>query len=970
MSARLTGRTRTYTASGAITVSPGVLGPVINGFAFSVSLGASFGTMQNLVGGVDPAVFGFSISVIGEDPGLAFVHNISCGAIGGYGSTSGAIHVLLAGGPNSYTFSCVMEEIVTYVQIGARMWAWVIQERPQAGSNVSGSVTFSGITQSFSNTIGAAYTGPVYAHGGHNMDLSVAVDPGAQCLTSSSASIGATFMGQAFTLPWTHTYTIGGTGSSTVDLTSGNSVVVAGYPNYYNGVQVEAIRQVTKQGTINGAINAFDITYPSAIVTEWAPPLIVSPTYTPFSFGDTITLDNYSASVYGYNYKLGGFKNPSYLPWPTPVNQGDGLLCRMNPASLAANGENTPYGWDTALNARLTPFNACTIWQDASVIMDPCTSASGWSANVSLSGGFISVNSASLGGVAVKNYFGYLTEGYRYLEFDIQPAASSGQPLTLTLNNWQYKENMGAAGSLATVRFDLTAPYSNAVSGTSIGFATSVSDSKYRSTGGNALAPGWGIDSIFNLALGFPAGSGTYSIQAIRLKRDADTKLSFIQSDNQNVISSSGTEGFKFALADTDGKRSFNINDMPYPASSTPGTQISAGAGTFSAQVNAINGWHVTPNVSGGDLAAWYFDWSLSNLCGGGSIYTGTPPSTFWINKAITVNPTQLQVQARAAYVLFTPNCGDLTNNAAFGGPFVYYVQEFLRQRTTGVAIDTAQAPISGKTVTESQTISGTASGSGTTDSAGRFITGNDYAETIPNQKDVLSGVAAGSSTITFNAQNRDILRLSYLGKPASLGYAWQMLDNDARLHEVVIQNSDAWYRRSDFPIPTPDWNFYNQVTTFADVTSARMALYPLDQTVYLIVERLTSGVYNLYLTTSQDFGQTWITPTLYMANSRAGTPFITKDGYFGVYYFVYNSGSSGAGTGWITIGINPTSLPAAVQMKDHTGTAIQIADFGWSNVIKSVDQYELTWSPTISGDTTPSLWYSMDHDGSTWTKY
>lgn len=1009
--------------------------------------------MQNLLGGLDPSVFSWGVTVLGEDPGLAFVRNVNCGAIGGYGSTSGSIHVLLAGGPHSYTFSCDTEEISSYTMVGARYWAWVIQDRPKVGGTVSGSITFSGITQSFSNTIGAAYTGPIYAQGGHNMDISVAVDPGTQCLTSSSASIGATFMGQAFTIPWTHTYLLGGSATSTVDLTSGNSVVVSGGGSYRNGVQVEAIRQVTKTGTITGAINAFDVAYPTSIITEWRDPLNSSFPYTPFSFGDTITQDNYSATVYGYDYRDGGFKTPTYLPWPTPVNGGDGLLCRMQPSSLSTNGENTPYGWDTALNARLTPFNACTIWQDASVVMDPCTSTTGWSANVSLSGGFINVNSASLSGIALKNYLGYLTEGYRYLEFDIQPGLSTayssstayvvgntvsysgtdyvcilavgtaynnattynvgdlvisagvhyecilgtvGNPppnatywaventdptnptywalslksLVLTLNNWQYKKTMGQAGTLTTVRFDLMAPYSNAVTGTSIGFATSVSDSKYRITGGTALAPGWGIDSIGNLILTFPSGTGTYSIQSIRLKRDANTKLTFIQSDNQNVITNGGTQGFKFALSDTDGKRSFNINDIPYPASSTPGTQISAGSGTFSSQANLINGWHVTPNVSGADLAAWYFDWSLSNLCGAGAIYTGTPPTTYWFDKAITTNPTQLQVQARAAFVLFTPQCGDLTNGGSFGSPFAYYTWEFLRQRTTGVAIDTAQLPISGHTVTESQTITGAASGSGVTDAAGRFITGNDYAETAQFQKDVLSGVASGSGTITFNAQNRDILRIAFLGKPSGTSYAWQMLDNDARLHESVVQNSDAWYRRSDFPVPYPDWNFYTQVTTYGDVTGARMALSTVDQTVYLLIERFTAGVYSLYLSKSQDFGQSWTTPTLYMANSRAGTPFMTKDGYFGIYYFVYNAGSAGVGTGWITIGINPTSLPAAVQMKDHTGTAIQIADFGWSNVIKSVNPYELTWSPTISGDTTPSLWYTMDHDGSTWTRY
>lgn len=1052
MASKLTGRTRTYTCSGPITISTGVLGPVVNGFNFSVTMSGSFGTMQNLLGDLAPSVFSWGVTVLGEDPGLAFVRNVNCGAIGGYGSTSGSIHVLLTGGPHSYTFSCDTEEISSYTMVGARYWAWVIQDRPKVGGTVSGSITFSGITQSFSNTIGAAYTGPIYAQGGHNMDISVAVDPGTQCLTSSSASIGATFMGQAFTIPWTHTYLLGGSATSTVDLTSGNSVVVSGGGSYRGGVQVEAIRQVTKTGTISGAINAFDVAYPTSIITEWRDPLNSSFPYTPFSFGDTITQDNYSVTVYGYDYRDGGFKTPTYLPWPTSVNGGDGLLCRMRPSSLSTNGENTPYGWDTALNARLTPFNACTIWQDASVIMDPCTSATGWTANVSISGGFINVNSASLSGIASKNYLGYLTEGYRYLEFDIQPGLSTayssstayvvgntvsysgtdyvcilavgtaynnattynvgdlvisagvhykcilgtvGNPppnatywaventdptnptywalslksLVLTLNNWQYKKTMGQAGTLTTVRFDLMAPYSNAVTGTSIGFATSVSDSKYRITGGTALAPGWGIDSIGNLILTFPSGTGTYSIQSIRLKRDANTKLTFIQSDNQNVITNGGTQGFKFALSDTDGKRSFNINDIPYPASSTPGTQISAGSGTFSSQANLINGWHVTPNVSGADLAAWYFDWSLSNLCGAGAIYTGSAPSTYWFNKSLTVNPTQLQVQARAAYVLFTPLCGDLTNAGSFGSPFMYYTYEFLRQRTTGVAIDKTQTPISGQTVSESEILTGASSGSGSTDSAGRFITGSNYAKTVPMQKDILSGVTSGTGIIPFNAQNRDTLRISFNSVLSSAEtYPFIMETILGQLHLAAILSGDVIYQRSDQTTPLSGWSTAQTVTSFGDVRYARMDLDPELSRIHLLVTRFTAGVYNVYWFYSDSDGADFTNGGL-LAGSALGASVCCLNISATLFtWFVYNSGTSGPGTqqGKFSQG-SGQSFGSVFTFKDSTNTAIAVADQGWSNVEEAKDfANRLVWCPILSGQTAPTVLVSSDN-GLTW---
>jgi hypothetical protein len=547
--------------------------------------------------------------------------------------------------------------------------------------------------------------------------------------------------------------------------------------------------------------------------------------------------------------------------------------------------------------------------------------------------------------------------------------ALSLKDLNLTLYPWEYKVKMGQAGSLTTVRFDLLAPYTNAASGTAIGFATSVSDSKYRSTGGVALAPGWGIDSISNLSLSFPVSSGTYSIQAIRLKRDANTKLSFIQSDNQNVISSSGTEGFKFALADTDGKRSFNINDMPYPASSTPGTQISAGAGTFSSQVNAINGWHVTPNVSGGDLAAWYFDWSLSNLCGGGAIYTGTPPSTFWINKAITVNPTQLQVQARAAYVLFTPNCGDLTNNAAFGGPFCYYSQEFLRQRTTGVAIDKTQAPISGQTVSESEVLTGISSGSGATDAAGRFITGSNYAKTAQFQKDTLSGVTAGTGIIPFNAQNRDILRIQFNSVLSSAEtYPWQLQDDLGRIHLAVILAGDVIYQRSDQSTPLTGWAVSNIVTSWGDVVYAKMAIDPELNRIHMLVTRFTAGVYNVYWLYSDSDGKDFTNGGLMAGTSLGASVCCLNISAMLFTWFVYDTGTSGPGTmqGKFSDG-SGQAFGSVFTFKDSGGTAIAVADQGWSNVGEAKDfANRLVWCPILSGKSAPTVLVSSDN-GKTW---
>jgi len=1033
-----TTRSRVFTVSGNFTIPNVTLQvPVIDGL-FSYICSA------NITG-----IGGFNV-VIGGQFGNATVWLQSC-SVGSCGLSDGTnTPIPLGGFTGSYSISVEVGESSDYTSGLTRTAEWDLYDVPKLGGAVSGTLDVGGDTFSFSGVIGPSFTTPIPLRGGHTCFMELAFTASGQVLTPSTlaGSLTCNALGQSLQWPFTQIYTAP---VATVDLTGGISI--SGMPRLGGGVGVRFQMQPTKQGTITGQINAFDAAYVPAVVTEWAAPdgprnpSTGLPIWTPFNFGDTISLENARATVTGYSWN-NGFVGSTTPPPPNidgtsfERQDGNGLMARINPQSLASFNEKAALPWDLALNARLRPFNALTLWQDASYVLDPCTSVVQWSANVTLVGGFLQVNSGSLSGVATKTWtvagVPKNTEGYRYLEIDIQPntagtawtaltgylvndfvvnggnlykctvagtSAASGGPTGTggaivdgsvtwsyqsiwqiiceirgeggTLGFIQYKHALGATGALTTIRFDLMAPYSATNPGfIPTLFKSGVRDCKALSTGTPSEGPGWGIDGFRSMLLDFPANSGTYQIHQIRMVRDSDSRVTFLQSDQTQVNVTLGQPGYggfnyyEFGLGDTDGKRSFGQWDV---TTSNQPTILSAGVNTFSDRINKINGWHATPNASLLDLSSWYgSSWLLSNLCGAGAIYTGSAPSVYWIDRALTTNPTQLQYQARAAVVYFQPKSGDIVNAGGFGTPFRYYTLEFLKQRTTGVAIDINQNPITSTLVTEKETVSGTSSGTGTTNAKGRFITGTPFAKTNLLQKDVLAGVESVSGTIAFTPQNRSTLRLAYLANPVlAAGQAWHIQDEWSRVHQSVVTAGDVWYRRASFPFPAPAWLFYNQVTSYGDVKTARMCYAPIDGRVYLFIGRLTAGVYSTYVCYSQSHGQDWSTPALYMANALGATPVIDHDGYFVVTFFKYNAGTSGPGTQWITKGLNPTSLPAPYQMVDSTNTAIQVADGGWSNVQPgSTNQNPLTWSPTINGETDPSLWYSIDADRKTWQRF
>ena len=88
--------------------------------------------------------------------------------------------------------------------------------------------------------------------------------------------------------------------------------------------------------------------------------------------------------------------------------------------------------------------------------------------------------------------------------------------------------------------------------------------------------------------------------------------------------------------------------------------------------------------------------------------------------------------------------------------------------------------------------------------------------------------------------------------------------------------------------------------------------------------------------------------------------------------WFVYASGSTGVGTISYQFQQGAGATWSAVALfVDNTGTALQIADGGWSGGgIDYVSGNQAAWeiAVIISGDAAPSVWQSYDNCAS-WTK-
>ena len=333
-----TGRTRTLTCTGTLSAALGtfitsafgtpaqftlnfVISPGFPGFFGQLGGGGVAGQMTNHFP-LTPTVSG-TVGISGCGVG---------GATGHWGPVASGDPTLTG----SWTWAIDVEEISTFMPIGRSSY-WVIQDQPKLNATVSGSITFAGATSSFSATITPAMVIPLPASGGHTVSCEAQLYTGLLAAPTTEVQIFPVFMGQTIGTTFTHTYSPGGSPFVDLDLGSGIDLTVYGSGGNFLGGQVNFARQPTKQAIPQGQVNAFEIAYPGTPLTyDYSAPVIFPTVWSSFSLGGTVSFDNYSSSVDEFDIRFGIATSLGSSP---QLAQGDGIQCRINPASLATSGE-------------------------------------------------------------------------------------------------------------------------------------------------------------------------------------------------------------------------------------------------------------------------------------------------------------------------------------------------------------------------------------------------------------------------------------------------------------------------------------------------------------------------------------------------------------------------------------------------------------------------------------------------------
>jgi hypothetical protein len=200
----------------------------------------------------------------------------------------------------------------------------------------------------------------------------------------------------------------------------------------------------------------------------------------------------------------------------------------------------------------------------------------------------------------------------------------------------------------------------------------------------------------------------------------------------------------------------------------------------------------------------------------------------------------------------------------------------------------------------------------------------------------------------------------------------WIAQSRRGQLHIAAIKDGDVWYSRAKFTSTEAGYHENGQVTSFGDVTEARMVVDEArNAQIVMAVTRESGSSRDLWLLMSTSDGADFDSGTLFMADAFGGTPWEERGGALGLSWFEYDSGTSGPGTQKAKYKPNApgASFSSTYAFKDSTGTPIAVSDGGWCNVAQAKDsQHRLVWCPILEGESTQSVWYSTDN-GETWTR-
>lgn len=208
---------------------------------------------------------------------------------------------------------------------------------------------------------------------------------------------------------------------------------------------------------------------------------------------------------------------------------------------------------------------------------------------------------------------------------------------------------------------------------------------------------------------------------------------------------------------------------------------------------------------------------------------------------------------------------------------------------------------------------------------------------------------------INLRPGQRVRLRASVTAPPSTGTGLFNLTTRFGDYWEAFAVSSDIWIRHAD--TATPPFSCVCKVTSSGDASEPCLAVVPWRR-CYLDYARANG---NIYERTSDDEGLTFSSETLVWSGAShagivcSGTGTLLRSAYVGgnLKGTLQEPGQSAAGT--------------AFTMKDDAGAALAVAD----------DNYRIAWDVSgrwwlhvqISGEGTPSLWFSED-EGETWTRF
>lgn len=536
----------------------------------------------------------------------------------------------------------------------------------------------------------------------------------------------------------------------------------------------------------------------------------------------------------------------------------------------------------------------------------------------------------------------------------------------------------------------------------------------------------WGIGRVYSVSV---SGGTNLRVTAVVLARlDPSAKLTalpafldwqLVQTDesyhaNGGVGSVPIVQASRCVVFDVDGRRAIiepcSLRQLETDSSGAPLWVYSGrSAKDLETTLNAcpgftcdhspyvpLDGWHARDGseganyINGGPI--FYAGWSGFQKTGSVG-WSGLSPYSD-LARPIADGGTTLEYQPRYHEVIVFPAAGDVWGDSGgdYEQPTPLRTVKVLRALVDGIVYDADGEPVSGATVTLLDK-DGLHPTTATTDSRGRFRM--HAPPGAPGQRDATVTLADGTAGYFVGVwddtqdlgeadgddeRNQDrwnarrFHRLVFRGATVLRVASWLAQSRRGQIHLAHASGTNLKYRKAKSA--TTHHGLYVDATPLTGpIVSAKPVIDESRRIVNLAVTRKNGSSRDFWWHESKSDGMDFDGGALVASDAFGNYGWHEDSGARGRTWFAYASGTSGPG---VQKGQRTKAAPGAPfgstftfqkRATDGTLSDIQVADGGWCNVAEAREgRRQLTWNPTIQGESAPSEWISLD-GGATWAR-